>query len=296
MQKDYILKDGVLYHHGIKGQKWGERRFQNEDGSLTPEGRERYGYGEVIRKTVSSGLKKIVRKTIDNKVKDSRIQMQKDRMKQDPLYRRKIERENELVEMKRRRKEKDPFGLKGKINDLGKTDKELEREQFDRREALKQAKQEYRNSEEYKQAKDKAKKIAIAGAAVVVTALATYGAYKYVEATKEKAYKVSYRKGSEAASRIMADVGMKNSMNYETFSRAFKGFGDNIRKTSENNSKNFITSMRYLKGKGGQQSVAELTRQGINTINVGPNSKYIDKAIDLYRNGINEDYIFGKKR
>lgn len=32
-----------LAHHGIKGQKWGIRRFQNEDGSLTPEGRERYG-------------------------------------------------------------------------------------------------------------------------------------------------------------------------------------------------------------------------------------------------------------
>lgn len=31
-----------LYHHGIKGQKWGERRFQEEDGSLTPAGRERY--------------------------------------------------------------------------------------------------------------------------------------------------------------------------------------------------------------------------------------------------------------
>lgn len=32
-----------LYHHGIKGQKWGIRRFQNEDGSLTPAGEKRYG-------------------------------------------------------------------------------------------------------------------------------------------------------------------------------------------------------------------------------------------------------------
>lgn len=32
-----------LYHHGIKGQKWGIRRYQNEDGTLTPAGRERYG-------------------------------------------------------------------------------------------------------------------------------------------------------------------------------------------------------------------------------------------------------------
>lgn len=32
-----------LYHHGIKGQQWGVRRYQNEDGSLTPAGKERYG-------------------------------------------------------------------------------------------------------------------------------------------------------------------------------------------------------------------------------------------------------------
>ncbi len=35
-----------LYHHGIKGQKWGRRRFQNDDGSLTNAGRDRYGVGE----------------------------------------------------------------------------------------------------------------------------------------------------------------------------------------------------------------------------------------------------------
>ena len=35
-----------LIHYGILGQKWGERRWQNEDGSLTPEGYEHYGYGK----------------------------------------------------------------------------------------------------------------------------------------------------------------------------------------------------------------------------------------------------------
>lgn len=35
-----------LYHHGIKGQKWGQRRFQNPDGTLTLEGKARYGKGQ----------------------------------------------------------------------------------------------------------------------------------------------------------------------------------------------------------------------------------------------------------
>lgn len=38
----YICNGDVLYHHGIKGQKWGVRRFQNKNGSLTPAGKERY--------------------------------------------------------------------------------------------------------------------------------------------------------------------------------------------------------------------------------------------------------------
>lgn len=36
------MDNSVLYHHGIKGMKWGVRRYQNKDGSLTPAGKKRY--------------------------------------------------------------------------------------------------------------------------------------------------------------------------------------------------------------------------------------------------------------
>lgn len=45
---NYVFDD-ELYHHGILGQRWGHRRFQNEDGSWTAAGRERYGEGEGPR-------------------------------------------------------------------------------------------------------------------------------------------------------------------------------------------------------------------------------------------------------
>lgn len=42
---DYVVtrSDDYLAHYGISGQKHGIRRYQNEDGSLTAEGKERYG-------------------------------------------------------------------------------------------------------------------------------------------------------------------------------------------------------------------------------------------------------------
>lgn len=39
-----------LYHYGIKGQKWGVRRFENEDGTLTSAGKKRYNYEDRQKK------------------------------------------------------------------------------------------------------------------------------------------------------------------------------------------------------------------------------------------------------
>ena len=45
---------GELYHHGIAGMKWGVRRYQNKDGSLTNAGKRRYGTKANFEKVQSA--------------------------------------------------------------------------------------------------------------------------------------------------------------------------------------------------------------------------------------------------
>lgn len=55
------MENNKLYHHGVMGMKWGIRRYQNKDGTLTAAGKKRYD-AEMTRL-------KTEKKVLDNKAK-----------------------------------------------------------------------------------------------------------------------------------------------------------------------------------------------------------------------------------
>ena len=91
----YVINSNELYHHGIKGQKWGVRRFQNPDGTLTLEGRRRYVTeqdGSLRKKTTSEKRKerKAARKRLKSGVSQKEFSDASLRLKK---------RENELSDI-----------------------------------------------------------------------------------------------------------------------------------------------------------------------------------------------------
>jgi hypothetical protein len=82
----YVILNDELYHHGIKGQRWGVRRFQNADGTRTAAGKRRRSEEEPDLKT-----------TLDPKVLYDNRDKLSDKELNDKLNR--LRKENELKKL-----------------------------------------------------------------------------------------------------------------------------------------------------------------------------------------------------
>lgn len=90
------LRDEYLEHFGVRGQKWGQRNYQNLDGSLTQAGREHYGVGKRLMKALKDHKVKKQRKAALDKARKAKEDKKKQQEKVED-YRRRAAKEPALM-------------------------------------------------------------------------------------------------------------------------------------------------------------------------------------------------------
>lgn len=110
------MENNELYHYGIKKMRWGIRRYQNKDGSLTPAGQKRYNKEMDALKAEEKVLKTRKRTAAKiNKLQEKRKEL--DEMKKDldsndnisnkrKLFSKKADPETEIEEVVKSKKQK----------------------------------------------------------------------------------------------------------------------------------------------------------------------------------------------
>lgn len=170
-----------LYHHGIKGMKWGVRRFQRKDGSLTSAGKKRYLDDPSVKsskaKMESDRAKQRIANAEYNKAynKASYIPTKSNRQALNKAYADKIKADSEY------RRSKFDYGTNKEAARLRESGKEIKNKSKHRLKLEEQYKKMGLTDEQAQAAANKrirTEKILAASAALTVTACAAYVANK----------------------------------------------------------------------------------------------------------------------
>lgn len=216
-ENDYILVHSELYHHGILGQKWGVRRYQNEDRTWTEAGKKRYGHGQV-----SDAGKKYY------EAKKTRKQEYKTRAQDLDVKSKLINNATNLS-----KEEKRNYDYAVSMEFAKKLDKSDEK--------LKAAKKEYKDStslgqrvsDKWNNLDPKTQKAIKVGAAVAGTALVTYGAYKLHEANSNKSFNNSIDLGKDTYKKIEYEKFEYDRFEPERFGSS-KSLADDLKAVGKN--------------------------------------------------------------
>lgn len=200
-----------LAHHGIKGQKWGVRRWQYKDGSLTPEGYQHYYGNNPNARMTRFGVvdsktgKMLYSNPTRQQRKDNKAQYRSEMNARYGIEKKKQAYQNAISKQKEAENEYYNTGDINKYNKSVKNTQYAKRELADAKsyasfkEQSKQSKRQTSLIEQYKSKgltqkeaeiaaykRDRAEKIATAVLATAAVTAVAYGAYRYADYSMDK--------------------------------------------------------------------------------------------------------------